>query len=230
MKKTCKAFIFAREGSKGLPNKNVLPLEGISLIERSIKISNSISEIDQTFLSTDIGGLEYLKENYNLEIINRPKSLTTDKSPEWLSWQHAIQYVFEKYGEFDSFLSLPPTAPLRSKEDIQRTIKALSKDVDVVVTFSEAKRSPWFNMIMKDDKGEISLVSQESIFFRRQDTPKCFDMATVAYAARPEFVLRSQNLWEGKVAGVQIPTERAIDIDNELDFKIASFLLRERGI
>ncbi len=227
--KNIKAFIFARAGSKGLPNKNLLLLEGISLIERSLKIASSIKEIDQVFLSTDIVNLDDLQEKYNFEIINRPKELASDKSPEWLSWQHAINYVFKKYGEFDKFVSIPPTAPLRIKNDVKKTIDALTNEVDIVVTYSEAKRNPWFNMITKDEVGKVCLVAKDSLYSRRQDTPQCFDMSTVAYVANPKFIISSQNIWQGRVAGVEIPVERAIDIDNEIDFKFASFLLKERG-
>jgi len=53
-----------------------------------------------------------------------------------------------------------------------------------------------------------------------------FDMATVAYVASPEFVLTKNALFEGQVRAVEVPPERAIDIDTLLDFKIAEFLLK----
>ena len=65
--KNIKAFIFARAGSKGLPNKNLLLLEGISLIERSLKIASSIKEIDQVFLSTDIVNLDDINHIYKMK-------------------------------------------------------------------------------------------------------------------------------------------------------------------
>ena len=83
-------------------------------------------------------------------------------------------------------------------------------------------------MITKDEVGKVCLVGKDLIYSRRQDTPQCFDMSTVAYVANPKFIISSQNIWQGRVAGVEIPVERAIDIDNEIDFKFASFLLKER--
>ena len=60
---------------------------------------------------------------------------------------------------------------------------------------------------------------------RRQDAPQCFDMTTVAYVARTGFVLRSNSIWDGHVVGVEIPAERALDIDTPFDFAIAKFLM-----
>ena len=223
--KSIKAFIFARGGSKGLPNKNILPLEGLTLVERAILVAKSMHEIDQIFLSTDSEKIAEVAYNYDVELINRPSYLASDDSPEWYSWQHAIKYVQKKYGEFDCFLSLPPTSPLRIKIDVQRTINALKENVDLVITMSEAKRNPWFNMVIPDDSGKLRLVGEGSRIFHRQEAPICFDIATVAYAALPKYVLNSDNMWSGNVYGVVIPQERSIDVDNEFDFNLAKILL-----
>ena len=60
---------------------------------------------------------------------------------------------------------------------------------------------------------------------RRQDAPEIFDMTTVAYVSRPEFITNSTGIFEGKIKGVEIPAERALDIDTLLDFEIAEFLM-----
>jgi N-acylneuraminate cytidylyltransferase len=59
---------------------------------------------------------------------------------------------------------------------------------------------------------------------RRQDAPKVFDLATVVYVTTLGFVLSADGLFDGKVAGIEVPPERAIDIDTQLDFDIAEFL------
>jgi N-acylneuraminate cytidylyltransferase len=65
---------------------------------------------------------------------------------------------------------------------------------------------------------------------RRQDAPNVFDLATVVYVTTLGFVLKADSLFEGKVAGVEIPAERAIDIDSQLDFDIAEYLFnRQKG-
>ena len=71
------------------------------------------------------------------------------------------------------------------------------------------------NILIKNDNG----------YTRRQETPTVFDMTTVAYVTRPEFIRNYKGIFEGKVKGVEIPAERALDIDTELDFEIAEFLM-----
>ena len=87
------AFIFARGGSKGLPGKNIKPLLGKPLIEYSIDIANSCTSIDKTFVSTDDNEIAKIAADAGAEVIFRPNELATDKSPDWLSWRHAIEWV-----------------------------------------------------------------------------------------------------------------------------------------
>jgi len=96
-----------------------------------------------------------------------------------------------------------------------------------VITTTEAHRSPYFNMITNDQKGYSSLVISGNNVTRRQDAPVVYDMTTVAYVANTEYVKNSNGLFDGRVRSVSVPIERAIDIDTELDFKIAESLLRE---
>ena len=62
---------------------------------------------------------------------------------------------------------------------------------------------------------------------RRQDVPHSFDLTTVAYVTTPRFVLNNNSIWSGVAAGVEVPSERAIDIDSPMDFAIARFLMEE---
>ena len=52
----------------------------------------------------------------------------------------------------------------------------------------------------------------------------CYDLTTAFYVAKTEFILNANNIWEGKVLGVEIPEERGIDIDNSYEFNIAKFI------
>ena len=82
---------------------------------------------------------------------------------------------------------------------------------------------------MNDKKGYSSLViSMDKKIIRRQDSPKVFDMTTVAYIVNTDFIKTFNGIFDGKVRSVCIPTERAIDIDTVLDFRIAECLLLDR--
>ena len=58
----------------------------------------------------------------------------------------------------------------------------------------------------------------------RQDAPQLFDLTTIAYVARPEFVLSASRYFDGNVRLVEVPAERALDIDTPFDIEIAEFL------
>ena len=110
---------------------------------------------------------------------------------------------------------------------LKNCLAAFQADVDVVITMTPARRSPWFNMVLKDKSGTVSLVSKKNSVYRRQDSPACFDMTTVAYVARPEFILSAQKMWDGKVVGVEVPIERSLDIDTPFDFALAKFVMEQ---
>ena len=105
-----------------------------------------------------------------------------------------------------------------------------NSNIDVVITVTEASHSPYFNMVKRNSKGMIDLViSPTKMLTRRQDAPNVYNMATVAYVLKPEFVMTNQSIFDGRVSAVSVPQERAIDIDTLIDFKMAEFYLSQRG-
>ena len=85
-------------------------------------------------------------------------------------------------------------------------------------------------MVKKCQKGFSLVNSGGSVnpVVRRQDAPKVFDMTTIAYVASSRYILDNETLFDGSVAAVEVPQERAVDIDTLHDFEIAEFLLSQR--
>lgn len=225
--------IFARGGSKGVPRKNIRILAGKPLIAYAIESAKECPLVDRVLVSTDDPEIAEVSRKFGAEIpFLRPSELAKDDSSEWLAWQHAIQFLQQdrESDPLDLFVSVPTTSPLRTSEDLSNCIQTLKEsDADIVITTRKAERSPYFNMITLNEKGYAQLIiPPSSEINRRQDTPQVFDMTTVAYVAKPDFILSARSLFEGKVKTVLIPTERAIDIDTELDFKIAEFLMQKK--
>lgn len=218
-------FIFARGGSKGLPGKNIKSLAGKPLIGYSIGIARACARIETVIVSTDDLAIAEAARREGAEVpFMRPAELATDSAPEWMAWKHATDWFESERGPFDIFLSLPPTSPFRSLQDVELCINALVSDpsADAVITVREAERSPYFNMVSLDPQGYARLViPPNGGITRRQDAPLVFDITTVAYATRPEFVRRANGLFEGFVRSVQVPAERALDIDTPYDFELA---------
>lgn len=219
------AFIFARGGSKGLPGKNIRKLGGIPLLAHSIQLAQAINRIERIFVSTDDTSIATVAHEYGAEVIARPAELATDTASEWMAWRHAIVHVRETLRlDFDVLLSLPTTSPLRNQDDIQACLDRLCDDTDIVITVTPAARSPYFNMVSEDDNGYARVLLGDAGYKRRQDAPIVYDMTTVAYVARPDFVLMHESLFEGRVRSVVVPKERAVDIDDEFDFQVATAL------
>ena len=228
------AFIFARGGSKGLPGKNIRQLAGKPLVAWSIEHASAVHRIERVIVSTDSEEIADVARQYGAEVpFMRPEELARDDSPEWLAWRHALNYLLEAEGSLpEVMVSIPTTAPLRSPLDIENCLDEYEKGgADMVITVTDAHRSPYFNMVRGNEDGSVSLViPPKKTLVRRQDAPTVYDMATVSYVASPEFILSHQSIFDGRVRAVHVPLERAIDIDTLMDFRLAEFYLSQQGI
>ena len=228
---TAIAFIFVRGGSKGLPGKNIRSFRGKPLIAWSIEQALAVGRIKRVIISTDSEEIAAVARDYGAEIpFMRPVELARDDSPEWLAWRHALNHLKETSGQYpDVFVSIPATAPLRKVDDIERCLDEYDKGgADMVITITDAHRSPYFNMVIANPDGSMRLViPRSSTIARRQDAPAVYDMTTVCYVANPKFVISHSSIFEGRVKGVHVPPERSIDIDTVMDFRIAEFLAAE---
>ena len=222
-------IICARAGSKGIKNKNLKKIGKYTLVEKSIMIAKKLKNIKKIIVSTD--SIEIANKAKKLGITVgelRPKSLSSDKTPELLVWKHIIRKLNDDQNlnfdlKKDFLISLSPTSPLRNLKDVENGIREFlkNKSNDALVSINESFRNPYFNMVRKK-KNVVSLFSNlNKKFFRRQDCPKVYDMNTVVYIFKPEFILKTKHLFDGKVASVIIPKSRSIDIDDKIDLKFA---------
>ncbi|TXH71056.1 MAG: acylneuraminate cytidylyltransferase family protein [Thiothrix sp.] len=221
-------FIFARGGSKGLPRKNILPLQGKPLIAWAIEHALAVKKIERLIVSTDSEEIATVALQYGAEIpFMRPRELAQDNTPEWLAWRHALNYLIDTDGCLPkTMVSIPTTAPLRLPIDIENCLIEYEKgNSDVIITITEAHRSPYFNMVKVNLDGHVALVipSPQNIA-RRQDTPSVYDITTVCYVMDPIFVMSHTSIFEGRVRSVYVPKERSLDIDTPIDFQIAEVL------
>ena len=223
-------FIFARGGSKGLPRKNIKLLAGKPLINYSIEIAKQVASLDCVFVSTDDPEIAEVAKSAGAIVIDRPAELATDSSAEWHSWRHAVAWVTDNYGKFDQFVSLPVTSPLRSVADVEAAMAKLeATGADICISMTSASRSPYFNMVQKNDAGFVELLMKpKSQIVRRQDAPEIFDVTTVVYVTTPEFIEKKSGVYEGKVTSIEVPKVRAVDIDDIYDFKLAEAILNEQ--
>ncbi len=227
------SFTFARSGSKGIKNKNLIKFNRKPLISWAIQDSVKSKLINKTFVSTD--SLKIAREAKKVGAIVpflRPKKLSTSTSPEYLSWHHAINFLKAQKDMPDIFVSVPCTSPLRTSKDLDNMINLFIKDkADFVVGICDSHRSPYFNLMKKKNNNLVLFSNQKKKVFRRQDTPKTFDLTTFAYIAKPNYILNKSNFYSGRAKGYYISEKfRSIDIDTLDDLEYAEFLNNKYGI
>ena len=226
------AFIFARGGSKGVPGKNIKLFCGKPLIAWSIEQALGVKGVNEVYVSTDSQEIADISKDYGALIpFIRPAELSGDQSPEWAAWQHALNFFENSKGYLpDIFLSVPTTSPLRKISDIESCLfKFQNSNADAVITVTDAHRNPYFNMVKINNSGScFPAMGVDSSVIRRQDATLVFDMTTVAYVVKPTFINQSTHLFQGKVSAVNIPADRAIDIDTLFDFEIAEYMFKKK--
>ena len=226
-------FIFCRSGYKGLVNKNIKKLNGISLLKRNIMLLKKSNNIDKIFVSTD--SEEYKKEALEagaLVPLLRPKELAEDKSSEIDAWKFMVNYLKETNDDFDVFISLPVVSPLKKLEDIDNIINQFKKnEPDLLITVKNAERNPYFNIIKEIDNKITIFDDSMTNMSNRQSFPEVFDITTVAYVIKTEKLLNlKNNLFNSdlKIDKYVVDKISGIDIDDLDDFKTAEYFHKER--
>ena len=220
------AFIFARGGSKGVKDKNIRPLAGKPLIAHSIECAYGSRYIKNVVVSTDSQKIAAVATSHGATVLERPKELAGDSSPELLSWHHAIEQQGLLHEENALFISLPATSPLRASSDVDEAIETFSANkCDILFGISPSQRNPYLNMVTINNDNLIDIVNAGADAARRQDVPPVYDVTTCVYIGNPGYIMSCEKLMQGKVGYSIIPVERALDIDTEYDLHLAGLLL-----
>ena len=216
----------ARAGSKGLPGKNIKNLNGKPLIAYTIEQAKNSKYIDRVIVSTESLDIAAISRKYGVDVpFMRPKKLASDKSSIFNVLLHAIKWMEEKKYSFDILVLLHATAPLRTIEDIDNSIKLLvDKNADNVFSVTEAHRNPYFNMV--EVHGKMVRRVKESNCVNRQSAPQVFDMNASIYVWWKDILKKKKSSFLRNSRIYVMPKERSIDIDDPIDFKIAEMLLR----
>ena len=218
------ALICARGNSKGIKNKNLLKFKNTTLLGQAIKQSRKSKLINRVIISTDSKKIAKEAKKHNADIpFLRPSKLSKDNSPELLAWRHAAKFLKkENRKKIDYIVCVPTTSPLRSVSDINRAIiLAKKKNLDIVFSITKSSKNPFFNMVSIKKKKLKLICKKKNHIFRRQDAPKCYDLTTVCYVFKPEYIFKTKDLFKGKTGFITIPKERSLDIDDKFDYRIA---------
>ena len=142
-------LIPARGGSKGLPGKNILPLNGKALINYSIEYARLFSSDDAICVSTDSKEIANVAASvgYNVPFF-RPESISHDNAAMYDVLVHALNHYENDSKYFDLIALLQPTSPFRRKEFYLDSLNLINPGIDMVVSVNEAKANPYFNLFV----------------------------------------------------------------------------------
>lgn len=226
------AIIPARAGSKRVPKKNIRHLAGKPLIAYTIETALACKMLDRVIVSTEDQEIAEIARKYGAEVpFLRPQELAEGNVSVWTVLKHTVRELArqEEYIA-DIVVSLSPCAPFRKVEDIEKCLeKLLAETVDLVTTVYQAERSPYFNMLEQDEKGRVSLVKKPSAkITESQTSPKVYSMNDAVNVVKREVLLKTNFILDNKkrMALVEMPRERSIDIDEEFDFQLAECLIK----
>jgi CMP-N,N'-diacetyllegionaminic acid synthase len=226
---TTMASICARGGSKGVPGKNMRRLLGRPLIAYTIEQALKVPEIDGVYVSTDSEAIAEIAIAEGATVLGlRPAHLATDSAPKIPVIENLVETVEATGTAVDRIVDLDPTSPLRAVDDIHNALRLLTPDVDVVITGYLSDKNPYFNMVEDDGDGWFGLVKPPTTMIAgRQSAPAVYAMNASIYCWHRATL--SRGLWSGKVRFLEMPRERSIDIDHEMDWLLVEHLLKERN-
>lgn len=226
--------ICARGGSKGVPNKNTRILLDKPLIAHSIYQAKESKLFDCIAVSSDSDEILSIAKKYGADVlIERPKELATDQAAKLPVIQHCVQSA-EKMTKtsFDIIVDLDATSPLRLADDIVQAVQIFESHEKAtnLITGMPSRRNPYFNLVECNEEGFVGLSKKlNKSIVRRQDAPKCYDMNASIYIWKKDTFLHSTSVFQEATILYEMPEERSIDIDSELDFEFVSFLAKNRG-
>lgn len=224
------AIIPARSGSKGLPDKNIRLLNEKPLIAYSIEAALESGCFEEVMLSTDSEKYAEIGRSCGAKVpFLRSQKTSSDSASSWDAVEEVLDGYLKRGREFETFCLLQPTSPLRTAEDIRKAYLTYEQKASfAVVSVCEAEHSPLWCGALPDNQEFIHFVNENSQK-RRQDSGKFYRINGAIYIVNTKKFATDRFLYkEGSFAYI-MPQERSVDIDTEIDFKLAELMIKEKN-
>ena len=227
--KTFLAIVPARGGSKRLPRKNILDLNGKPLIAWSIESGLKSRYIDEVMATTDDNEIVEVSKKYGANVpFKRPGELANDHTTRSEVIRHAIEFYQDELGEkFDYLVLLQPTSPLRSEKDIDNAIEFMfEKKGDAVVSVCELEHPIHWSDTLPKDKNMSKFLNNIAVQSRSQDLEKYYRLNGAIYICDVQKFLKEGCVFlKENIFAFEMSQEKSVDIDTRLDFKISKALI-----
>lgn len=221
--KTYLAIIPARGGSKRLPRKNVMNLEGKPLIAWTIIAGLKSKYIDKVIVSSDDTEILKIAEKYGSNILKRPSEFASDTATSFDAVFHALTNI-----EICNYtVLLQPTSPLRTSIHIDKAIELLEiKKADAIISVAKEDHSPLWSNTLPADYNMKNFLCDEVKNKRSQDLDSYYRLNGAVYICKTKKLLEERSfILKDKVYAYIMDRKCSIDIDEELDFKFAGLCM-----
>lgn len=215
------AIIPARGGSKRLPNKNILLLDGIPLIAHSIMYAQKNSPIiEAIFVSSDDEKIKELALQFGAKFIDRPVELAGDLEPTVSALKHCLEIINDD--EIENVILLQPTNPLRPESLVQQAFETYQKNnCDSLFTVTENHYK--FGKIINDKFEPFNY----EIGQRSQDLEPLYFENGLLYISKAKAILNDEIITKNAFPYVVNISFANVDIDTQEDFDYAEYLLNK---
>lgn len=232
---TVTAVIPARGGSKSIPRKNIRPLNGIPLIAYSILAALASERVGRVIVSTDDREIAAAAMEWGAEVpFLRPADLAGDRTPDLPVFEHALTWMMEHEGRIpDIVVQLRPTSPLRPIGSIDAAIAVLlDHGGDSVRTVTPSGQNPWKMWRIEDGPRLAPLLDSvlvEPYNMPRQELPATWWQTGHIEVIRTATIVEQRSLTGRVIRPWEIDPIYAIDLDTEVQWRFAAFMLQELG-
>lgn len=219
------AIIPARSGSKGLKDKNILPVCGKPLMGYSIEAALASGMFDTVFLSTDSEAYAALGRELGAEApFLRSEASASDTASSWDAVREALEGYAERGKTFDTLMLLQPTSPLRTAEDIRGAFAVMAeKKARAVVSVCEAEHR--FMKPLPAD-GCMAGFVPDANQVRRQDQAAQYRINGAIYLLDAAWFLQDGMRYDENCFAYVMPQARSIDVDEWKDLLIAETIMK----
>jgi len=216
----------ARGGSKGIPKKNIKPLNGKSLIYYSIEVARALFPDEDICVSTESDEIIETVEKINLDVpFKRPVELATDTASSNDVLLHAVDFYENHEHFYDALLLLQPTSPLRTVEHVREAIALYRNDIDMVVSVKESNAP--YGLCKENRFGFLEFTFSQNCT-RRQDMPVYYEYNGAIYVINIQ-ALKSKGIEHfSKIIKYIMPAMFSVDIDTQDDWDYTEYLLQSK--
>lgn len=215
------AVIPARGGSKGIPHKNIVDLNGKPLIAYTIEAALQCKYVDRVVVSTDDDEIAEVSKRFGADVpFIRPAYLSTDTAKSIDALLHAVEFCEQREGVYDIVTLLQATSPFRDAKDLSGALEMYeSSGNKSIVSVHVASENPIL-LRQRDEQGNVYPILNAPSTVRRQEMETYYTVNGAFYINSREQLTQDVSLNDNDI-GYVISRRHGIDIDDVDDLEYA---------